>query len=185
MGNGSRIICKKEKQEWYCPQAYHSRFLAIPSAFVLLPGLPYSIPDVGGGQSPQKAINTMSYLLCKKTQKMYKIFSHGYTVNRRYLRQQQNHKFDSKILHIYFLSGRFIFQRHKNFYSLNFYLAYKVCNKLVYKFSVSLSLYLWHQYFHDSSFILCGRGVNIQLFKGFLNDIFYLCLTHKLGCILL
>lgn len=118
MGNGSRIICKKEKQEWYCPQAYHSRFLAIPSAFVLLPGLPYSIPDVGGGQSPQKAINTMSYLLCKKTQKMYKIFSHGYTVNRRYLRQQQNHKFDSKILHIYFLSGRFIFQRHKNFYSL-------------------------------------------------------------------
>lgn len=118
MGNGSRIICKKEKQEWYCPQAYHSRFLAIPSAFVLLPGLPYSIPDVGGGQSPQKAINTMSYLLCKKTQKMYKIFSHGYTVNRGYLRQQQNHKFDSKILHIYFLSGRFIFQRHKNFYSL-------------------------------------------------------------------
>ena len=50
---------------------------------------------------------------------MYKIFSHGYTVNRRYLRQQQNHKFDSKILHIYFLSGRFIFQRHKNFYSLD------------------------------------------------------------------
>lgn len=124
MGNGSRIICKKEKQEWYCPQAYHSRFLAIPSAFVLLPGLPYSIPDVGGGQSPQKAINTMSYLLCKKTQKMYKIFSHGYTVNRRYLRQQQNHKFDSKILHIYFLSGRFIFQRHKNFYSLS---AFSTC----------------------------------------------------------
>ena len=118
MGNGLRIICKKEKQEWYCPQAYHSRFLAIPSAFVLLPGFSDSIPDVGGGQSPQKAINTMSYLLCKKTQKMYKIFSHGYTVNRRYLRQQQNHKFDSKILHIYFLSGRFIFQRHKNFYSL-------------------------------------------------------------------
>lgn len=132
MGNGLRIICKKEKQEWYCPQAYHSRFLAIPSAFVLLPGFSDSIPDVGGGQSPQKAINTMSYLLCKKTQKMYKIFSHGYTVNRRYLRQQQNHKFDSKILHIYFLSGRFIFQRHKNFYSLDKNARIFICGLLLY-----------------------------------------------------
>lgn len=36
----------------------------------------------------------------------------------RQLRQQQNYKFDSKTLHIYFLSERFTFQRHKIFYSL-------------------------------------------------------------------
>ena len=52
-----------------CSKAYHSHFLSIPSAFVLLPGFPDSIPEVGCGQRPQKAINTMPYLSCKKIKK--------------------------------------------------------------------------------------------------------------------
>ena len=38
-----------------CSKAYHSHFLSIPSAFVLLPGFPNSIPEAGCGQSPQKS----------------------------------------------------------------------------------------------------------------------------------
>ena len=64
-----QLSVKKEKQEWICSKADHSRFLSIPSAFVLLPGSPDSIPEVGCGQRPQKAINTMPYLSCKKIKK--------------------------------------------------------------------------------------------------------------------
>ena len=64
-----QLSVKKEKQEWICSKADHSRFLSIPSAFVLLPGFPDSIPEVGCGQRPQKAINTMPYLSCKKIKK--------------------------------------------------------------------------------------------------------------------
>ena len=64
-----QLFVRKEKQEWSCPKANHSRSLSIPSAFVLLPEFPHSIPEVGCGQRPQKAINTMPYLSCKKNQK--------------------------------------------------------------------------------------------------------------------
>ena len=64
-----QLSVKKEKQERRCSKAHHSRFLSIPSAFVLLPGFPDSIPEVGCGQRPQKAINTMPYLSCKKIKK--------------------------------------------------------------------------------------------------------------------
>ena len=64
-----QLFVRKEKQEWSCPKANHSRSLSIPSAFVLLPEFSHSIPEVGCGQRPQKAINTMPYLSCKKNQK--------------------------------------------------------------------------------------------------------------------
>ena len=64
-----QLSVKKEEQEWICSKADHSRFFSIPSTFVLLPGFPDSIPKVGCGQRPQKAINTMSYLSCKKIKK--------------------------------------------------------------------------------------------------------------------
>ena len=38
----------------------------IPSAFILLPEISDPIPEVGCGQSPQKAIIMMPYLSCKK-----------------------------------------------------------------------------------------------------------------------
>ena len=49
-----QLSIRKEKQEWKCLKAIHSRSLSIPSAFVLLPGFSDSIPEVGCGQSPQK-----------------------------------------------------------------------------------------------------------------------------------
>ena len=50
-----QLFVRKEKQEWICSKADHSRFLSIPSAFVLLPGFPDSIPEVGCGQRPRKS----------------------------------------------------------------------------------------------------------------------------------
>ena len=47
-------------------KAPHSCSLSIPSAFILLPEISDPIPEVGCGQSPQKAIIMMSYLSCKK-----------------------------------------------------------------------------------------------------------------------
>ena len=44
----------------------HSCSLSIPSAFILLPEISDPIPEVGCGQSPQKAIIMMPYLSCKK-----------------------------------------------------------------------------------------------------------------------
>ena len=38
----------------------------IPSAFIILPEISDPIPEVGCGQSPQKAIIMMPYLSCKK-----------------------------------------------------------------------------------------------------------------------
>ncbi|WP_242826277.1 threonine/serine ThrE exporter family protein, partial [Blautia wexlerae] len=46
--------------------APHSCSLSIPSAFILLPEISDPIPEVGCGQSPQKAIIMMPYLSCKK-----------------------------------------------------------------------------------------------------------------------
>lgn len=62
----------------------HSRFLSIPSAFVLLPEFPYYIPEVGCGQRPRKK-QSIQCLIChaKKSKRMYKILSDGYTVNRK------------------------------------------------------------------------------------------------------
>ena len=69
MENGLPISVRKEKQEWICSKADHSRFLSIPSHLYYLPEFPYSIPEVGCGQSPQKAIIMMPYLSCKKNRK--------------------------------------------------------------------------------------------------------------------
>ena len=68
MENDLLIICKrKEKQEWRSScKLIHSRSLSIPSAFILLPEISDSIPEVGCGQSPQKVIIMMPYLSCKK-----------------------------------------------------------------------------------------------------------------------
>ena len=52
-----QLSVRKEKQKWRCFKANHSRLLSIPSAFVLLPKLPDSIPEVGCGQSPRKSNN--------------------------------------------------------------------------------------------------------------------------------
>ena len=68
-GTAYQLSVGKEKQEWSCSKANHSRSLSIPSAFVLLPEFTHSIPEVGCGQRPQKAINTMPYLSCKKIKK--------------------------------------------------------------------------------------------------------------------
>ena len=67
-----------------CSKADHSRFLSIPSAFVLLPEFPYSIPEVGCGQRPRKK-QSIQCLIChtKKSKNVYKTFSHGYTINRK------------------------------------------------------------------------------------------------------
>ena len=46
--------------------APHSCSLSIPSAFILLPEISDPIPEVGCGQSPQKAIIMMHYLSYKK-----------------------------------------------------------------------------------------------------------------------
>lgn len=83
-GTAYQLSVRKEKQEWICSKADHSRFLSIPSAFVLLPEFPYSIPEVGCGQRPRKK-QSIQCLIChaKKSKKMYKNFSHGYTVNRK------------------------------------------------------------------------------------------------------
>lgn len=57
----------KEKQEWGSSfKPPHSCSLSIPSAFILLPEISDPIPEVGCGQSPQKAIIMMPYLSCKK-----------------------------------------------------------------------------------------------------------------------
>ena len=79
-----QLSVRKEKQEWICSKADHSRFLSIPSAFVLLPGFPDSIPEVGCGQRPRKK-QLIQCLIChaKKSKRMYKILSDGYTVNRK------------------------------------------------------------------------------------------------------
>ena len=79
-----QLSVKKEKQEWICAKADHSRFLSIPSAFVLLPEFPYSIPEVGCGQRPRKK-QSIQCLICyaKKSKRMYKILSDVYTVNRK------------------------------------------------------------------------------------------------------
>ena len=83
-GTAYQLSVGKDKQEWICSKADHSRFLSIPSAFVLLPGFPDSIPEVGCGQRPRKK-QSIQCLIChaKKSKKVYKIFSHGYTVNRK------------------------------------------------------------------------------------------------------
>ncbi|RHT51377.1 hypothetical protein DW768_09525 [Ruminococcus sp. AM29-26] len=80
----TNYLQRKEKQEWICSKADHSRFLSIPSAFVLLPEFPYSIPEVGCGQRPRKK-QSIQCLIChaKKSKRMYKILSDGYTVNRK------------------------------------------------------------------------------------------------------
>ena len=80
----TNCLQRKEKQEWICSKADHSRFLSIPSAFVLLPEFPYSIPEVGCGQRPRKK-QSIQCLIChaKKSKRMYKILSDGYTVNRK------------------------------------------------------------------------------------------------------
>ena len=79
-----QLPVRKEKQEWICSKADHSRSLSIPSAFVLLPEFPYSIPEAGCGQRPRKK-QSIQCLIChaKKTKRMYKILSDGYTVNRK------------------------------------------------------------------------------------------------------
>ena len=79
-----QLSVRKEKQEWICPKAGHSHFLSIPSAFVLLPEFPCPIPEAGCGQRPRKE-QSIQCLIChaKKTKRMYKILSDGYTVNRK------------------------------------------------------------------------------------------------------
>ena len=42
-GAAYQLSVRKEKQEWSCSKANHSRFLSIPSAFVLLPKFSDSI----------------------------------------------------------------------------------------------------------------------------------------------
>ena len=79
-----QLFVRKEKQEWSCPKANHSRSLSIPSAFVLLPEFSHSIPEVGCGQRPRKK-QSIQCLICyaKKSKRMYKILSDGYTINRK------------------------------------------------------------------------------------------------------
>lgn len=79
-----QLSVRKEKQEWSCPKADHSRFLSIPSAFVLLPEFPCFIPEAGCGQRLRKK-QPIQCLIChaKKSQRMYKILSDGYTINRK------------------------------------------------------------------------------------------------------
>ena len=65
-----KLPVKKKKQEWCCSKSSPFPLPSIPSAFVLLPEFPGSIPEAGCGQRPRKkAINTMSYLSCKKIKK--------------------------------------------------------------------------------------------------------------------
>lgn len=64
-----QLFVRKEKQEWSCPKKLTNPALFLPSAFVLLPEFTHSIPEVGCWQRPQKAINTMLYLSCKKIKK--------------------------------------------------------------------------------------------------------------------
>ena len=52
-----QLSVRKEKQKWRCFKANHSRLLSIPSAFVLLPKLSDSIPEVECGQGPRKSNN--------------------------------------------------------------------------------------------------------------------------------
>ena len=94
----TNYLQRKEKQEWICSKADHSRFLSIPSAFVLLPEFPYSIPEVGCGQRPRKK-QSIQCLIChaKKSKRMYKILSDGYTVNRN-LQEQKIYFFTDNYL---------------------------------------------------------------------------------------
>ena len=78
MENGLLIICKrKEKQEWRSScKLTHSRSLSIPSAFVLLPEISRSIPEVGCGQRPQKGNNHDVLFVMQKNLKSCIKFSH-------------------------------------------------------------------------------------------------------------
>ena len=85
MENGLPTVCREKKsRNGVAPKLTIPASLFIPSAFVLLPGFPDSIPEVGCGQRPRKK-QSIQCLIChaKKSKRMYKILSDGYTVNRK------------------------------------------------------------------------------------------------------
>ena len=65
-----KMLYLASENEWICSKADHSRFLSIPSAFVLLPEFPYSIPEVGCGQRPRKNNQYNVLFVMQKNQKM-------------------------------------------------------------------------------------------------------------------
>ena len=60
-----KFYCKRGLMENFIKES-NSCSLSIPSAFILLPEISDPIPEVGCGQSPQKAMIMMPYLSCKK-----------------------------------------------------------------------------------------------------------------------
>ena len=91
--------------------------------------------------------------------------------------------FDSKILHIYFLSERFTFHRHKNFYTL---FLNSICTPFG-LFDTPQSLYLWA---FPRFFKLLNLGKSGDGFKhiclvliSFL-PLFYLCYIYYFGSLI-
>ena len=69
MENGLPITCKKKSRNGVVLKTRHSRFLLFRRHLYYCQNSPILFQRSGVGRAHKKAINTVSYLLCKKIKK--------------------------------------------------------------------------------------------------------------------